>query len=90
MVYQDPQTHHRTADFLRAHFENLGDVRREWIGGTGWELVGRVSRELYSPEEAGIRLGHDVASQLEKDSGRTESVENMHLKPGEQRRLDSL
>lgn len=90
MVYQDPQTHHRIADFLRAHFENLGDVRREWIGGTGWELVGRVSRELYSPEEAGIRLGHDVASQLEKDSGWTESVENMHLKPGEQRRLDSL
>lgn len=54
MLYQDSQTHHLTADFLRAHFENLGDVRREWIGGTGCELVGRgASRELYSPEEAG-------------------------------------
>ena len=83
MLYQDPQTHQLTANFLRAHFESLGDVRREWIGGTGWELVGRASRELDSPEEAGIRLGHDVASQLEKDSGLTEGVENTHLKPGE-------
>lgn len=53
----------------------------DWGNRVG--LVGRASRELYFLEEAGIRFGHDVASQLEKDSGLTEGVKNKCLKPGE-------
>jgi len=56
----------------------LGEQGASWLVG-GLAENSTLLRKL----EAGIRLGHDAASQLEKDSGLTEGVENTNLKPGE-------